>query len=574
MKTPKPLLLAAIVCVLLQSPAMAIQILGDDPTNGTYSAARHDRYYSGVDKDFIGSPLDLSGVSHSELTYGTFGTWATMISDTHFITVAHFPPSTNPSNPGRVSFYRDNDPLSPYWQGDVIGGAQVGTADLWVGQLASAPPAWVRRYPLLKRPETINYLGLSGVSEDFFMVGTAHSPNPYPPLPPSPTGGRPNVMRVGQNSIDYFEPASIAGAGDRRLISSLSSAGQGFLDDEALSYPGDSGGPSFTVVPASGITALAGVHKGTFVDISASSYVEEISTLVEQRTALAPEHVSVVTDLAGDFNADFLVDGDDFNILAYHYNTSGRTYSEGDANGDGNVDGDDYALLAFNYNKTLRSPADFNKDWRVDKLDFAVMASHWNQTVPIGTLGDANRNGTVDTGDVNVMNSTWLFHYPESDFPSSPIDLPGDYNEDDRVNSLDGIILVGEFTSAAPPNSPYDWTADGIVNWDDAFYLYTLYRGGIADFDGDGMVYVGDLQHLLDNLHSSGSLDEGDLTGDGYVDADDIAAMGQYWGYGVTYSALPDTQLVPECTTARYCALIACHLLVGMRSRSGTRLRS
>ncbi len=56
-----------------------------DLTVRGYSPLLHDRFNN--HSSFIGSGIDWSGVGRS-----SGGRWATMISDTYFLSAAHFPP--------------------------------------------------------------------------------------------------------------------------------------------------------------------------------------------------------------------------------------------------------------------------------------------------------------------------------------------------------------------------------------------------------------------------------------------------------------------------------------------------
>src|SRR5690606_13137597 len=56
------------------------------------------------------------------------------------------------------------------------------------------------------------------------------------------------------------------------------------------------------------------------------------------------------TNVPGDFNGDFAVDGADFVIWQSNFpSQGGATLSTGDANGDGNVDGADFVIWQSNF---------------------------------------------------------------------------------------------------------------------------------------------------------------------------------------------------------------------------------
>ena len=54
--------------------------------------------------------------------------------------------------------------------------------------------------------------------------------------------------------------------------------------------------------------------------------------------------------------------------------------------------------------------------------------------------------------------------------------LPGDVNDDDAVNSTDGVLILRDFTPANPYNMFYDMNGDGAVNMTD----FDIYRPQIG----------------------------------------------------------------------------------------------
>ncbi|MCG8511571.1 MAG: dockerin type I domain-containing protein, partial [Rhodospirillales bacterium] len=62
--------------------------------------------------------------------------------------------------------------------------------------------------------------------------------------------------------------------------------------------------------------------------------------------------------LAGDFNGDGNVDGQDFSLLKANFGQiGGATLADGDANGDGNVDGQDFSILKANFGASSQAEA-------------------------------------------------------------------------------------------------------------------------------------------------------------------------------------------------------------------------
>jgi hypothetical protein len=157
---------------------------------GSYSQPRHNRFYSGVDKDFVGDGFDWSGVARAEYQTDLFNGWATMISDTYFVSATHFHPQAGHT----TTFFQGDSLSSTQWTGTVASGSQLGDTDIWIGQLNQAPPNWVERYPLIKRQEEVNYLGVDGVVEDLYAVGKQ---------PGSPVLNDQDI-RVGRNTAEHF----------------------------------------------------------------------------------------------------------------------------------------------------------------------------------------------------------------------------------------------------------------------------------------------------------------------------------------------------------------------------------
>ncbi len=250
-------ILTAIAAINIVSQASAIQILGDDLINGTFDVTRHERFYSGPDKDFIGASLGMSGVSRP-------GAWATMISDSYFLSSSHFHPSNNEG----LTFHRDDSELGETWVASVVGGIQIGDTDLWLGQIDNAAPAWVHRYPLLDRPNTYNYAGNDAIDSTIYVVGREHSPNDSP----DPSIDVPAV-RVGRNRID--SPTGILTSGVWLSQGIRFSYDGEFAIDEARTLGGDSGGPSLAIVHNSRV-GLVGTHTSSGFDVDIAAYIDDL----------------------------------------------------------------------------------------------------------------------------------------------------------------------------------------------------------------------------------------------------------------------------------------------------------
>lgn len=219
-----------------------------------YEAPRHDRFYAGTDKAFIGDPYDWSGVGRAST-----GTWATLVSDSYFISANHFHPTVG----SNVTFWETNSLTDPSHTYAVTGGQQIGGTDLWVGWFGTAVSANIERYPVLDLTDPAAYLGLVqynygdnhrvglNVTEDFGLVTVDSS-----------TG------LVWAADYDNHDTPTVGG-------------------DETFLQGGDSGAPTFNV--AGGQLALIGIHwaisdeyTGTnegelFIDSAVPAYISEIN---------------------------------------------------------------------------------------------------------------------------------------------------------------------------------------------------------------------------------------------------------------------------------------------------------
>jgi len=208
--------------------AMAIcsvaRVCSGDMVLQSYDASRHDRFYAGADKDFVGQSFDWSGVGNTSADGR--GTWATMISPTHFVSASHLHPQAGQT----LTFFAGNSASGHQY---VVGsGSQIAGSDLWVGQLISAldPAHHIATYPLLN-------LAQASPGREIYTYGVPH--------------------RVGRNAIDSIGPQSVDGTLGQALIYDYDASG-GMGADESYLQAGDSGAPSFAV--ETGSLVLAGVH--------------------------------------------------------------------------------------------------------------------------------------------------------------------------------------------------------------------------------------------------------------------------------------------------------------------------
>ncbi len=206
-----------------------------------YSPLRHDRFYTGSDKAFIGEGLDFSGVGHvtASVSGGTLNRWATMITPEYFVSARHFHPAPGDT----LTFWEGNEPSGPSHSytvaldpGYTAAGPE-GPSDVWMGRLSEAVPA----------ADNIAYYAFSAfvmpqdyVGQDILVYGRDD--------------------RVGANQIDWIGPVTIWDSTSTATVTTVMRydydvPGDG---DEARVQPGDSGGPSFMV--SDGRLVLLGAH--------------------------------------------------------------------------------------------------------------------------------------------------------------------------------------------------------------------------------------------------------------------------------------------------------------------------
>lgn len=267
-----PAALACLVVCLLASPSLAAMVV-----NG-YTPQRHDRFYSGADKAFVGQPFDWSGVGNSGGASGT-GTWATLISDSFFLSATHAHPG------GSVTFFPTNAATGGVTY-NVTGGWQIGSSDLWLGQLNRPAGAadGLASYPIYGPQSDGEYVG-----DEIYNYGVPH--------------------RVGRNHIDSIGNATVSGVTGRALFFDRDTFSGGAGIDETYLQPGDSGGPSFAAI--NGELALVGIHWAisedpmVSVDTFVPFYVSAVQTQMaatgstQTVTLLVPEPVCGLAAGAG-----------------------------------------------------------------------------------------------------------------------------------------------------------------------------------------------------------------------------------------------------------------------------------
>lgn len=214
----------------MKTLSIALILLLPVTANGTmtirnYSAARHYRFYTGSDKNFIGTLYDFSGVG-----YSSSGSWATLVSDNYFISAAHLHPGTGQT----VTFYTTNDRTGTSYTYTVAGGTKIGSTDLWIGWFDTTVNQSIERYPILTLPDNNDYVGL-----ELYNYGKQDivGRNVVESLFSSSCGGSTGL--VAKYDYDNHDALSVGG-------------------DETYIMTGDSGAPSFTVFNSN--LTLIGIH--------------------------------------------------------------------------------------------------------------------------------------------------------------------------------------------------------------------------------------------------------------------------------------------------------------------------
>lgn len=227
------------------------------------SIVKHDRFYVGGDKQFIGDPYDWSGIGR--VVDG--GKWATMISPSYFVSANHH----RPANGEVLRFYHTNDPGGAFEDRTVLSGQLIGTSgssDLWLGRLTTPVSSSVAKYPILQLPAYADY-----VHKPLFVFGRWTSSNVAP--------GSHARMHVGLNRIN-----SVSASGDTY---SWTFTGLFGGDEARQAEGGDSGGSSFII--SNGVPTVCGTH--WFPNVSA--FVPKYISLLNAAMLPGGEQVTVQT---------------------------------------------------------------------------------------------------------------------------------------------------------------------------------------------------------------------------------------------------------------------------------------
>lgn len=204
----------------------------------SYDADKHDRYAN--HGDFIGAGNDWTGVG---LESGGSTRWATMISSTHFISAEHAAPTIG----NNIVFHADNNPASPAITREVMSITQVGSTDLVIGKLSSAPGPTIAIYSVASDSTSAGGFTSSVYSDrEAFVVGRD-------------VGTSTTSFRVGRNELDGFGTfADTPTIGDAVTFDDDRFTAESLGADEAFLISGDSGAPLFVTVD--GDLILTGIN--------------------------------------------------------------------------------------------------------------------------------------------------------------------------------------------------------------------------------------------------------------------------------------------------------------------------
>ncbi len=276
--------LLALICALTQSAygVLALQ---------SYDADKHSRFNN--HPSFIGAAQDWSGVARA-----SNGRWVTMISSTYFISATHAAPATGNS----VVFHEDNDASGTTISRTISSVTRIGTTDLVIGRLDSAPGPTIAIYGITANTTNQANFSSSPYSDRVaFIVGIDSS------------GSGTTQFRIGRNVLDGFaDDIEVSpSTNDAIIFNDHRNTPQSLGADEAYLQGGDSGAPMF--VTSGTDLVLTGVNWfNGFYDEEPSqllsgasflpSYLSEIETIVnaggESLTLVSVPEPSIMTLLA------------------------------------------------------------------------------------------------------------------------------------------------------------------------------------------------------------------------------------------------------------------------------------
>ncbi|MBK1830605.1 PEP-CTERM sorting domain-containing protein [Verrucomicrobiaceae bacterium R5-34] len=245
----------------------------------TYLSASHHRFTN--DAAFIGATQDWSGVG---IENGGSYRWATMISSTYFISAEHAAPTVG----NDIVFHTDNNPAGSTVTREVLSITQVGSTDLVIGKLSSAPGPTVAIYAISATPTTSLTFGSSVYSDrEAYVVGRD-------------AGASTTSFRVGRNELDGFGSFSdFPTVGDAITFDDDAFSPESLGADEAYLIGGDSGAPLFTTVGSdlvlTGVNWFNNPASGGDPRYSGATFVPNYITEINALLAVDGESLTLVT---------------------------------------------------------------------------------------------------------------------------------------------------------------------------------------------------------------------------------------------------------------------------------------
>ncbi|MFP4052810.1 MAG: PEP-CTERM sorting domain-containing protein [Phycisphaerae bacterium] len=548
-----------------------------------YDPARHDRFYTGEDKAFVGEFLDLSGIGRRP---DSSGPWATMVSGQYFVSANHWHPEAG----GRLRFHHDNDPNGAWEEATVAGGMQIGYSDLWLGWLDAPVSEAVAKYPIYSVPPS------ELIGQEMHIVGQASTAYPNP-----------QRMRMGRNELESV------GTSFQWTYDTTGGLGQ----DEARTQPGDSGAPTFVV--HNGQLALLGTHSS----VNGDAYVPEYAQKLNEHMYDDPATLVGLPDGApyGPFTWDGAdpaggdpgdgvswsdpanwcgADGLDRGVtpgfdVTLPLHASGTTVDmQGDrtvhnlrVEGDYTLTGGALTMLGGSVYVSVEKTLDFEGSFAHAFTKKGPGELRAEGTLPDVVLHDGRLSGPVNAGAVKVTAGAELRvsgTVRSLDVtPAGKLELvltgPPQWEtpilavEEGFIGEGTLIILVDEATTVLPGQR---WKAMSWGSYDGPFYrikgldnvqgkeglwlnyeqtdegIYLTAEALAGDVDLDGTVGIADLSVMASIWQGEVDWCCGDLNGDGSVGLADLSLIASNWGNSIYSQSVS----VPEPTTALLLAIM------------------
>ena len=242
-------------------------------------------------------------------------------------------------------------------------------------------------------------------------------------------------------------------------------------------------------------------------------------------TAIALSNDSISENLpagtsVGEFSTDDVDTGDTFD-----YTLVGGT---------GDTDNDKF-VIEGNELKTL-TPLDYGTQLsctiRVRATDSGGLTIERTFTItiqPDRIPGDANNDGKVDGSDVTILAANWQAGVPNGD-PENVTWSMGDFNGDGKVDGSDVTILAGNWQAGVNSQIPGDANNDGRVDGSDVTILAANWQYGVTG-----------------TPNATWSM--GDFNGDGKVDGSDVTILAGNWQTGVDAAVVATSTSEPEASS-------------------------